>query len=67
MTAYIRNCHVAWSVLHIELARIPNRTNRALSHKMAGLYDKQALKNFEATPIFPRFVLPDLLIDANAC
>ena len=31
------NCHMTWSVLHIELARMPNR---ALSHKMADLYAK---------------------------
>ena len=29
---------VAWSVLHIELVRMPNRTNRAHSLKMADLY-----------------------------
>ena len=38
------NCHVAWSVLHIELACMPNRTNRALLHKMADLYAKSSDK-----------------------
>ena len=32
-----------WSVLHIELARMPNRY-RALSHKMADLYAKSSNK-----------------------